>query len=208
MKTTYPAPVKNILDGITDADTARKTIGAVQTSDTDHPPCIYYDSSNDRIIIERHEDTDNRRLIQCDSSGVYMHNKVSGSWKTIPQAVSVGGTGATTAANARKNLGFSPTSFNLTAGSGITLASQYNFKYGDLVIVNFRWTASSAIGDNTTIATIPSGYRPTATVSAIAISPNNTGVAVAIGIGTDGKIYSGSGTVASRQYRVQAVFHV
>ena len=209
MKTTYPAPVKNILDGITDADTARRKLLVVNTNQANDSMSVNWDSTNKQVTVIYSQDSNNsQQLIADDTDGVYLWSKVNGTGKTIPTAVTRGGTGATTAANARKNLGFSPTSFSLTAGSGITLASQYNFKYGDLVIVNFRWTASSAIGDNTTIATVPSGYRPTATVSAVAISPNNTGVSVAIGLSSDGKIYCGNGSVASRQYRVQMVYHV
>lgn len=208
MKTVYPAPVKNILDGITDATAARNVLRVPSNNGSKDEMTTYF-TSNDMVLSYEDSETGDRYQIKGDhNEGIRYEKRIDNTWTTIPVSVNRGGTGALTAANARKNLGFSPTSFNLTAGSGITLASQYNFKYGDLVIVNFRWTASSAIGDNTTIATIPSGYRPTATVSAIAISPNNTGVPVAIGVGSDGKIYSGSGTVASRQYRVQAIYHV
>lgn len=135
MKTSYPNQVRTgILDGITDAQEARNTLHALyaDASVTDNPDAyqkmgaFYRKTDNEEYIwfgSEFDGDAQDRFLMQADSSGVWVHKKENGTWSTIIQSISRGGTGASNRRNAAVNLG-------LEAANGQTMTSTNIPLYG------------------------------------------------------------------------------
>lgn len=103
MKTVYPAP--GILDDITDRIEARKKLYVPRTNQNDDSMNVNWDSANKQVTVIHYQDSNNsQQLIADDTDGVYLWSEVNGTGKTIPTAVTRGGTGATDAENARINL--------------------------------------------------------------------------------------------------------
>lgn len=79
----------------------------VRTNVDDDKVSVYYNSDTNNIFVGHDEDGDGDRTdIQASQGiGVYLHTKVNGVWTTTPQAISIGGTGATERRLAAANLG-------------------------------------------------------------------------------------------------------
>lgn len=147
MKTSYPNQVRTgILDGITDAQEARNALHVLQASAavTDDSNAYqkmggYYLKNDDNEYIwlgsEMDASAPNRFLVQGDSSGVWVHKKENGTWSTILQSISKGGTGASTVNGALQNFNLAPKSGqNFSAGM---FAYGYVSNGGTEAIMNF-----------------------------------------------------------------------
>ena len=82
----------------------RKRLLVPKTNLADETMSVEYLADNDRIVVKHQVDSDNLVQIQADGSGVFLHKRDNGSWSTIPNAISVGGTGATNLVAALQNL--------------------------------------------------------------------------------------------------------
>ena len=115
--------------------------------------------------------------------------------------VEQGGTGATTAANARKNLGLEPKTFSINALSGGTIQQQNNVKVGDICYCTFRVQTTVAEGTNATCWNIPSGYRPKANVYTYAVCPDINHMA-SVAVTTNGNILIGINHKTNQTYNL------
>ena len=199
MKTTYPAPVTNLLDGITDISSARKKLYATRTNQSDDSLMVNWDADSSQLVVRKEIDSNNnvRQITATDNEGIFYQKKVDGAWTNIPTSVTRGGTGATTANDARTNLGLNPVAVSITAASNVTLTHNESFKIGKVGFIMAQFTINA---DNvSTLGTIASGSRPNKnfygemfydadkTIIATAISSNGT---IACGGGyTKGKPY-------------------
>lgn len=71
----------------------RKRILVPKTNLSDDSVSVEYSSTNNRLTVVHAESADDLAQIQGDASGVYYHVKESGVWRTVPNAIAVGGTG-------------------------------------------------------------------------------------------------------------------
>lgn len=99
--------------GATTGSNARKNLQTVKTNQTDDSVSVEYTTytvgeetdERTRLNVQYAPDEDNKVIIHGDDFGVWAHKKENGIWRTVPQSISMGGTGATNAAAARTNLG-------------------------------------------------------------------------------------------------------
>lgn len=97
MKTTYQSQ--------NPADT-RKNLLLVRTNVADDAVNVYFNPETNNIFVGHDIDDGDRVDIQATQGvGVYLHSKINGTWTTTPQAISIGGTGATNRRLAAANLG-------------------------------------------------------------------------------------------------------
>lgn len=82
----------------------RKRLLVPKTNLADETMSVEYLADNDRIVVKHQVDPNNIVQIQADGSGVFLHRRDNGSWSTIPNAIGVGGTGATSLPAAMQNL--------------------------------------------------------------------------------------------------------
>ena len=153
MKTTYPAPVENILDGVTDKVTARKSLGVVKTNVTDDSIGLNHGTGG---IYARWQSSDGE-VIDLNGSptdgGISLRHKVNGSWTVVPQSIGFGGTGVT---------GLVTKDFKF---NGITFRT---WKWGPVVMLSaLDGKATNAMTANVSIGTITAGYRPKALTSVL-----------------------------------------
>lgn len=146
MKTTYPAPVENILDGVTDKVTARESLGVVKTNMTDDSISLNYGTG---AIYARWGSSDGE-IIDLNGSvtdgGISLRHKVNDKWEIVPQSIGFGGTGAT--GIEEKDLTY----------NGISFIAH---KWGPVVMItSTTGKTTSAITANNAIGTLPAGYRP------------------------------------------------
>lgn len=99
-------------------EAVRKRLLVPKTNLSDDTMSVEFIESDGDIHVKHKVDDDNINMIQAGSNGVFYHVKEAGTWRTVPQAISVGGTGATNRRLAAANLG-------LEAVNGQTMES-YN----------------------------------------------------------------------------------
>ncbi len=111
MRTDYPSQAP---------ESVRKRLLVPNTNMTDDSMTVGYTASADRILVVHQTDANNGSQIQADEKGVWYHKKSGGSWSTVPQAISVGGTGATDLLTAMQNLEIAYKNGDVYAISGAT----------------------------------------------------------------------------------------
>lgn len=125
---------QSILDGVTDEAVARKKLSVVRSNQTNDSILVYYNPETNNMYIGWQDvnepSTPDRTDIQAtDGTGVYIRKRVDGTWTTVPQAITIGGTGATNAPAALQNLGIAykvndtVTVSNIIAGGWISSAT-------------------------------------------------------------------------------------
>lgn len=95
-------------------------------------------------------------------------------------------------------LDLDPVSFELTGASSGLLYGQANFKMGKLAFLIFRFNSSEALSTNSTIGTIPSGYRPNNNYGSYAIENDGS---IKIVITPAGAVNIGGGLKTNTEYR-------
>ena len=200
MKTTYPAPVTNLLDGITDISSARKRLYAARTNQGDDSMQVNWNDSNDQLTIYHSIDNNNaRQIVADDTNGAFYQKKVNGTWTVVPTNVLHGGTGATTAHDARTNLGLNPVAVSITAASGATWNHNESFKIGK---VGFIMAQVTITADNVSkLGTIASGSRPTKNFYGNMFNDTEKSIG-AIAINTSGEILTANQYVKNKVYRI------
>lgn len=191
----------NIFNGIADAVAARKAISAVKSSETDDSLQVLYNSNS--IFIEHVTDANNKiELVGSPISGVTVRNTIDGLTTIVPNSISAGGTGATTAADARANLGLTTSGTTTLTYNGITFSF---WKYGNVVsIACTTGTTTSAKEANVSIGTLPSSVRPRAQINVV-----NTALPDTIErwiIQTNGNIQCATACPAGRYVRFLATY--
>jgi len=120
--------------------------------------------------------------------------------KAIPASTDIDSTYLTVVSGGGLNsLNDSIANMNVTSRSGLTIntdkfaGSGSVYKLGKLCIVSFCVRSTDSIPSSTLIATVPSGYRPSAEVKPLVVEYDRPSQDIAVynsycGIGTDGKI--------------------
>lgn len=195
MKTEYPSQAP---------EAVRKRIKAPKTNVEDDSVSVEYNQTNDRVIVAHTEDENNISQIQADDRGVWYHKQAGGSWTTVPNAINVGGTGATNADDARTNLGLNPITFNVTAASGVTIQTNGSFRMGKVAFLalQIRITADNV----TTACTIPAGSRPRTSVYFNMFNENTAVQSAAIN--TAGNVLVGGTYSKNVTYRLNVAYVV
>lgn len=111
-----------------------------------------------------------------------------------------GGTGATTAADARTNLGLNPVAVSITAASNVTLNYNGSFKIGKVGFIMAQFTINA---DNvSTLGTIASGSIPSKNFYGNAFNDAADKSIIAVAISSNGAIACGGGYTKGKLYRI------
>lgn len=114
---------KNLLDGITSTEVARETLFAVRTNVTDDSIRVNKNTNGNVTVYHYTDDNNAEQICGSATSGVSYQTKENGTWTTTPQSIGWGGTGATTAVDARTNLGLGTIFKTSSASATITTAA-------------------------------------------------------------------------------------
>ena len=146
---------------------------------------LYTKSSNYALYNERLTSVEgivgNNSFTTTSKTLIVAINDINGRFNNGVVPLLNGGTGATTAADARTAFGV-PSKDDIPAFSSITGGQtngiNYNvFKYGNIVTLRINGSVSKAISSGTTILTVPEGYRPNTNAYLVANSNYNSGSA-------------------------------
>lgn len=206
MKTTYPAP--SIIDGVTDASTARDLLSTIAkgTNGSEYLT-VGYDSDYSQLYTRADmQDGNMLKVAATVTDGVFCQSKTAeGSWTTVPTVIARGGTGATTAADARTNLELNPVAISITAASGVTWNHNESFKIGKVGFLTGQITITA---DNvSTLGTIAAGSRPVKNFYGNMMNETETSI-VAIAVNTSGNVITGSGYTKNKAYRFVMIYWI
>ena len=131
MRTEYPASgIIQISKGGTGANNAadaRKNLQVVRSNQSDDSILAYYNSETNDMFIGHNDPATGARVdIQAtQGTGIYLHTMTGdNNWTTTPQAISIGGTGATNRKDAAANL-----ALEFRAGDTLNRTSMLLFGY-------------------------------------------------------------------------------